>query len=134
MPSYICWPLSYDICCTMQTDILIICDSNYGFLASDISPNIVSRQDLAELLSGIRSKNPKSFRLPRQPSKKLREFYRLLTCTTVLGDRRILVILSIHPSDQVTKLMMFLLYTYIKSSTTNSILTISSRNCKIDTV
>ena len=38
------------------------------------------------------------------------------------------------PSDQVTKVMMFLLYTYIKLTTTNSILTISSRNGKIDTV
>ena len=38
------------------------------------------------------------------------------------------------PSDQVTKVMMFLLYAYIKSTTANSILTISSRNGKIDTV
>ena len=38
------------------------------------------------------------------------------------------------PSDQVTKVMMFLLYTYIKLTTTNSILTIRSRYGKIDTV
>ena len=38
------------------------------------------------------------------------------------------------PSDQVTKVMMFLLYTDIKLTTTNSILTISARNGKIDTV
>ena len=39
------------------------------------------------------------------------------------------------PSDQVTKVIMFLLYTYIKLTTTNWILTmISSRNGKIDAV
>ena len=37
-------------------------------------------------------------------------------------------------SDQVTKLMMFLLYTNIKLTTTNSILTIILRNGEIDTM
>ena len=64
-----------------------------------ISPNIISPKDLLELLNGLKNQIPKGFELPMHPTRKLWEFYRFLTCSALLDQDRILVLLSVPVLD-----------------------------------
>ncbi|XP_069106680.1 LOW QUALITY PROTEIN: uncharacterized protein [Argopecten irradians] len=64
-----------------------------------LSPSIVSPDNLLKLLSGIEQHLPYAVRLPHDPEKHLWDYYRYLTCTTVLVDEQILVVISIPLLD-----------------------------------
>ena len=64
-----------------------------------ISPNIISPKDLLELLNGLKNQIPNGFKLPMHPTRKLWEFYRFLTCSALLDQDRILVLLSVPLLD-----------------------------------
>lgn len=64
-----------------------------------LSPNILGPKDLLELLNGLKTPIPKALKLPLHPARKLWEFYRILTCSAILDQTRLLVILTVPLLD-----------------------------------
>ena len=60
-----------------------------------LSPSTTTLGNLKVLLNEIKDNLPKYLELTEDPNKNLWFFYRFLTCTTVLHDNKILVIISV---------------------------------------
>lgn len=56
-------------------------------------------QDLKSLLLSIKTKLPRTLRLPGNPDEDLWSFYKFLTCTSTTEDNKLLIILSIPLLD-----------------------------------
>lgn len=64
-----------------------------------LSPSLISPKDLRELLTEIETKLPRVMSLPANPRKDLWLLYSTLTCTTVLHNDSIVVVLNIPLLD-----------------------------------
>ncbi|XP_045163143.2 uncharacterized protein LOC123527611 [Mercenaria mercenaria] len=64
-----------------------------------LSPSLITPSNLKELLLDIKSRLPKTLILSDDPVSKLWHFYQYLTCTTVMHQSNILVLVSIPLLD-----------------------------------
>lgn len=64
-----------------------------------LTPSIMAPQDLKSLLLSIKTKLPRTLRLPGNPDEDLWSFYKFLTCTSTTEDNKLLIILSIPLLD-----------------------------------
>jgi len=60
-----------------------------------LSPSTINPRQFKKLLLDIKLKLPKALTLPDDPDKKLWYFYRQLTCTAIMENKRIVVIISV---------------------------------------
>ena len=67
-----------------------------------VSPSIITPKNLKKLLLEMQSKLPYHLTLPEDPIKNLWKYYQSLTCTTVLDEDKILVIVSVPLLDRNT--------------------------------
>lgn len=72
-----------------------------------LSPSIISPESLGTLLLDIQSRIPTPLKLPGDPKANLWHFYKLLTCSTVIDETRILVIVPIPLLDTHNDLEVF---------------------------
>ena len=75
-----------------------------------LSPSTITPGQLKALLTEIKDRLPKYLEMTEDPSKNLWFFYRFLTCTTVLYDSKILVIISVPLLDSNTKFQVYRAY------------------------
>lgn len=64
-----------------------------------LTPSIMAPQDLKSLLLSIKTKLPRTLRLPENPDEDLWSFYKFLTCTSTTENNKLLIILSIPLLD-----------------------------------
>lgn len=64
-----------------------------------LTPSIMAPHDLKDLLLTIKTKLPRTLRLPGNPDEDLWSFYKFLTCTSTTADNKLLIILSIPLLD-----------------------------------
>lgn len=75
-----------------------------------LSPSTITPGNLKVLLNEIKDNLPKYLELTEDPNKNLWFFYRFLTCTTVLHDSQILVIISVPLLDSNNKFEVYKAY------------------------
>ena len=66
---------------------------------SHLSPSLITPKDLKRLLTQIKAKLPPTLKLPEDHRSNIWYYYRTLTCTTILEDDRIVVVVSIPLLD-----------------------------------
>ena len=64
-----------------------------------LSPSLITPKDLKRLLTQIKAKLPPTLKLPEDHRSNIWYYYRTLTCTTILEDDRIVVVMSIPLLD-----------------------------------
>lgn len=64
-----------------------------------LTPSIMAPQDLKSLLLSIKTKLPRTLRLPENQDEDLWSFYKFLTCTSTTENNKLLIILSIPSID-----------------------------------
>ena len=67
-----------------------------------VSPSIITPTNLKKLLLEMQSKLPYHLTLPEDPMENLWKYYQSLTCTTVLDEDKVLVIVSVPLLDRDT--------------------------------
>ncbi|CAC5415478.1 unnamed protein product [Mytilus coruscus] len=72
-----------------------------------LSPSTITPNNLQGLLIEIKDKLPKYLELTNDPKENLWFFYRFLTCSTILYDSRILVVISIPLLDSNNKFEIY---------------------------
>ena len=60
-----------------------------------ISPNIILPSKLLEVLLEIKSKLPEDLKLPIRPSKRLWDFYKILTCSTIFENDKVMIMIRV---------------------------------------
>ena len=60
-----------------------------------ISPSIISPFQLEKMLLDIKNKLPEDLKLPINPSRKLWEYYRLLSSTSIFEQNRVLIMIKV---------------------------------------
>ena len=75
-----------------------------------LSPSTITPANLKLLLNEIQDRLPKFLELSEDPNTDLWFFYRFLTCTTVLYDDKILVIISIPLLDSNNRFEVYKTY------------------------
>ena len=64
-----------------------------------LSPSLITPKDLKRLLTQIKAKLPPTLKLPEDHRSNIWYYYHTLTCTTILEDDRIVVVMSIPLLD-----------------------------------
>lgn len=64
-----------------------------------LSPSVIAPAMLRKILLEIENKLPRSLRLPDNPNKTLWKYYKYLTCSTIVRDKQILIVVSIPLLD-----------------------------------
>ena len=72
-----------------------------------LSPSVITPLDLRTLLIDIKEKLGTSARIPFDPYKDLWTFYRTMTCTTLIEDEQLVVVMSIPLLDMTDKLTIY---------------------------
>ncbi|CAG2230956.1 unnamed protein product [Mytilus edulis] len=75
-----------------------------------LSPSTITPTNLKRLLNEIKNKLPRYLELSEDPNSNLWFFYRLLTCTTVLYDDKILAIISLPLLDSNNRFEVYKAY------------------------
>ncbi|CAC5399406.1 unnamed protein product [Mytilus coruscus] len=75
-----------------------------------LSPSTITPTNLKRLLNEIKNKLPRYLDLSEDPNSNLWFFYRLLTCTTVLYDDKILAIISLPLLDSNNRFEVYKAY------------------------
>ncbi|CAC5412556.1 unnamed protein product [Mytilus coruscus] len=75
-----------------------------------LSPSTITPTNLKRLLNEIKNKLPRYLELSEDPNLNLWFFYRLLTCTTVLYDDKILAIISLPLLDSNNRFEVYKAY------------------------
>ena len=75
-----------------------------------LSPSLITPKDIKRLLTQIKAKLPPTLKLPEDHRSNIWYYYRTLTCTTILEDDRIVVVMSIPRSLTSQANMMLLKY------------------------
>ena len=66
---------------------------------SRLSPSSITPRNLRKLLVQIQAKLPSTLKLPEDPRSDIWYFYRTLTCTTILDDHKVIVVINIPLLD-----------------------------------
>ncbi|CAC5412413.1 unnamed protein product [Mytilus coruscus] len=85
-------------------------DSDVSTIKGHLSPSTITPTDLKRLLNEIKNKLPRYFELSEDPNLNLWFFYRLLTCTTVLYNDKILAIISLPLLDSNNRFEVYKAY------------------------
>ena len=75
-----------------------------------ISPALIPPDKLLSILQNIKDKLPESLTLPIKPNKKLWEFYKLLSCSAVFEDDKILIVLKVPLLNSGDKMIIYRVY------------------------
>ena len=60
-----------------------------------ISPNIILPSKLLEILLEIKARLPEDLKLPFRPANRLWDFYKILTCSTVFENDRVMILIRV---------------------------------------
>ena len=66
-----------------------------------LSPSVIAPSELKKLLIGIEDKLGAQFKLPFNPRQDIWTFYKTLTCTTVIHDDKLIVVIAIPLLDSI---------------------------------
>ena len=72
-----------------------------------LSPSVISPKNLRSLLLGIASELPPGILLPSDPTTELWNYYKILSCHTLLDTNRILIVMSIPLLDYDSNFQIF---------------------------
>ncbi|MEW8544194.1 MAG: envelope fusion protein [Candidatus Thiodiazotropha sp.] len=75
-----------------------------------LTPSIIRPTELKSVLKAIETKLPKSYGLPADIDTDLWEFYKQLTCNTVIENNRILIVVPIPLIDYSKKMELYKIY------------------------
>ena len=75
-----------------------------------LSPNTIESKEMKQVLKDIETRLPNSYGLPSDPDKDLWTFYKLLSCSTLMEDNRIIIIVPIPLIDYSKKMELFKVY------------------------
>ena len=64
-----------------------------------LSPNTIEPNEMKQVLKNIETRLPNSYGLPANPDTDLWTFYKLLSCSTLMEDNRIIMIVPIPLID-----------------------------------
>ena len=75
-----------------------------------LSPNAIEPNEMKQVLKDIETRLPNSYGLPANPDTDLWTFYKLLSCSTLMEDNRIIIIVPISLIDYSKKMELFKIY------------------------
>ena len=75
-----------------------------------LSPKTIEHKEMKQVLKDIETRLPNSYGLPSDPDKDLWTFYKLLSCSTLMEDNRIIIIVPIPLIDYSKKMELFKIY------------------------
>ena len=75
-----------------------------------LSPNTIEPKEMKQVLKDIETRSPNSYGIPSDPDKDLWTFYKLLSCSTLMEDNRIIIIVPIPLIDYSKKIELFKIY------------------------
>lgn len=72
-----------------------------------LSPTVISPANLRQLLSEIANQLPPNLKLPFDPNTDLWSYYRILPCTTLVGDENLIIALTVPLLDTNKRFEVF---------------------------
>ena len=81
-----------------------------------LSPSVIRPTDLRNSLLEVKSKLCAQFRLPFEPKEDLWHLYKTLTCTTLINEKKLVVVISIPLLDLLGQFEISSVYNLAVSS------------------